>query len=170
MNGKTTTVPRRAFLLRAGGALSATIATTAALAGSPANVAGVASVQQVEHELATLRAEQAIRELHRSLLHELESGGEVAMAGASALQGIRRLEDRTGFAAVMRVEPEAGTASARFACRAERALPLDASLPHAEMARLQGQGVAWYWEDGAYEALYRQRDGVWMLQALRWTS
>ena len=38
------------------------------------------------------------------------------------------------------------------------------------MARLQGQGVAWRWEDGAYEALYRQRDGVWKLQALRWTS
>ena len=118
MNAKITTVPRRAFLLNAGGALSATIATTATLAGSPANVAGAASAKQMEHELATLRAEQAIRELHRSLLHALGTGGEVAMASISALQGIRRLEDRMAFAAVIRVEPEAGTASARFACRA----------------------------------------------------
>lgn len=185
---------RRAFMLKAGTALSATLAcATAAAAVAPAS-----------HEPDARTDAEAIRDLNRrygealnerryeDIVRLFDEDAAVSFNGGVFLgrRGVRRLYvDHFGghFAGAVRdhgepvhalmlcvpgepqnleIAADRHSAQARFRRMMQVEATIVSSSSLVAMAREQGQGVARWWEDGAYDVKYTRTRGQWRIRRL----
>jgi SnoaL-like domain len=177
------TVERRAFIWKAGAALSGTLAAAAATGTADttskrvvdeARDAPSVQLERLSHQLGVLEDANAIRALHRALGHALNEGlhqdviNLFADASEVAPDGAVFILESTQEPGVVEVAPDRRTATARFHCVVKVAAPLPCSSPLVEMAQQQGQGMATWWEAGLYDNSYVKNDAGWKIQTLRY--
>ena len=76
------------------------------------------------------------------------------------------LLDQTREQDQIEVAPDRRTARARFHCFVHTRARLVSRCSLMEMARLQGQGTAQWWEGGVYENAYLRNGGAWKIWRL----
>lgn len=192
------TLERRSFLFNAGAVLSGTLASAAAVAAVPEGTRDIALRDDAVaiRELNHLYAEALNGRRFEDLVGLFADDAEVHFNGEAftGRSGVRRLYvEHFGHslesAQLGRAEPvhtlilempgrpeqievavDRRSATARFSrlVQAEAAIVSRSSL--ADMARQQGQGVARWWEDGAYEIDYVRDRGAWKIRRLSYQA
>jgi hypothetical protein len=161
--GKTST--RRAFLKV--GAIAAT-----PLAG--AGAAGALAQHDHEAQLARLKDETAIRDLHQAWLRRVNTGehGQAAalFAGPKAglHEGLSRVSpDHAAAADAITLAPDRLTASGLYHCEVETAAPRPLDCTLAQMAAAQGEGMIRSAERRVLRARYIKAGDGWAIEAVR---
>lgn len=138
---------RRAFLRGTSVAIPAALVPAAAQA---------ASVQASSDDAA------AIRKLYQDYAARLAGG---AAEGPSPVQ-LRLLNDPAQPPDAIAISADGRSATARFHCLAQVAAPFTGNDTLVQMARLQGQYKATWWESGVYSLECVKTGGAWKIQRL----
>jgi SnoaL-like domain len=188
------TVERRSFLFNAGAVLSGTLASAAAVAAVPSDAKGAALEDDIAAIGALNRryAEALNERRPETLVGLFAEDAEVHFNGGVFIgrSGLRRLyvghfgsvlEDalpgrpeavhtlvleRPGRPERIEVAADRRSAAARFNRLVQVEAGIVSSGSLADMARQQGQGVARWWEDGAYTVDYVRIRETWRIRRL----
>jgi hypothetical protein len=68
------------------------------------------------------------------------------------------------------VAPDRRFARARFHCLMLSSVPVESSSSLMTMARLQGQGIAQWWEGGIFINFYEKKDDIWWIKKLKYRT
>jgi len=147
-----------------------------ALAAAPLAAAGAAAMaanNEHEAELARLRAEAAIRDLHQAWLRAVNTRGQAAELFADPKRArleetVSRVEvDREGPADEIRVAADGLYASGRYACVVETEAELAKECTLAQMRHAQGEGWLRQSERRLLKADYVKTEGRWAIAGIR---
>ncbi|MBN2371756.1 MAG: nuclear transport factor 2 family protein [Vicinamibacteria bacterium] len=67
---------------------------------------------------------------------------------------------------IVEVAPDRQSAKARFHCIVQSGVPVESNSSLLAMARLQGQGIAQWWEGGVFDNTYVKEKDVWKISRL----
>ena len=164
---------RRGFLWKAGAALSAPLAITAA----SAHARGADDEETLQARLARLEHVNAIRELNRRYARHVNAGAHdeaarlFADAARARADGVRAIAaDPLGGEDAIEIDAGGERATSRVFCTVQTETPIEPVTPFVEMARAQGGGVARRSARGVLEGTYVKRDGVWKIDTLAFRS
>jgi hypothetical protein len=160
-----TIATRRSFLK--GGALAA-----APLAA--AGAAGLIAENQHRAELARLKDEAAIRDLHQTWLRRVNTGAhaEAAQLFADPRTGLHKsvsrvTADHAGAPDAIRLASDGMSASGLYHCEVETETPRSLDCTLAQMAEAQGEGMLRSAERRLLKARYVKAANGWVIDTLR---
>lgn len=156
MNDKTIS-SRRSFLK--GGVL---VAAPVAAAG----IAASAGHHEHEAQLARLKAETAIRDLHQTWLRKVNTG-DAAEAARLDKAVVAIAADHAGAPDEIRLAADGKTATGRFHCLVETQAELARDCTLAQMAHAQGEGMVRSSDRRVIHADYVKTADGWTIGRLR---
>jgi hypothetical protein len=197
-NTGKTNAGRRSFIRKTGVALSAVLAGS--VAGISKTKTEEDSANRLSAQLGILEDTNAVRRLYQGYESYLDQGmyeevvnlfaddGEAHFNGglfSGKDKGIRRLymEHFSAGLTGKKIEPAPGheretievatdrkSAKARFSFSMRVGTPLSPDSTLVQMARLQGQGIAHWWESGICESSYVKVGNVWKIKKIEYRT
>lgn len=161
---------RRDFLRQSGTVVSAILAPAAAGIAHARSGEGErpdGGFHQDSEQFARLEDAAAIRELYQDYAAHLTA--QAGQPGAQAVQ-LRLMQDPARRADTIAVAPDRKSATARFHCVAQTAVPLTGEGSLLDMARLQGQYAETWWESGIHELDCVRTGSGWKIRSVAYRT